>query len=253
VGVVPMGRSLASIKLQEIDEGTFGSAGTGATTWEASIAMSLYFHSHPDQLAGDVVELGCGVGLGGILNQLMGRHASGSMTLTDGNDQVLQKCKTNIDNNYVTVPALRSLPRIQVSKLDWNAFLLGEETTAATRRRYDTVIACDCAYIHKDAEPFCRTLHGLLAAETPTATIHLFGPYNRSALYEVIRYLGDELDMHVVMEWIEMTRYRLKAGRRQSQDDGVFCSKSRPKFLHVRASLKPERDDVQSSNFSDID
>jgi hypothetical protein len=45
--VAMLGSPLSVFELQEIDQGVLRSAGTGATTWESSIAMSLFFSSNP--------------------------------------------------------------------------------------------------------------------------------------------------------------------------------------------------------------
>lgn len=265
-GIVSMGSALASIKLQEIDEGPFGAAGTGATTWEASIAMALHFRSNPEQLLGNVVEVGCGVGLGGILNQMWrdvqkGYNPHESMTLTDGNDHVIKQCQKNVNSNSARIPALNSSPPIEVSRLDWNDFLC--EDTSSNFQSYDTVIACDCAYLYTSIEALGKTLHGLLNKSNPSARVHMFGPYNRSAFHEVIRYLKDELNMEVVLDWIDMSRYRLKPGKRDASplndyvrmDDCVYASNAKARFLHVRAYLKTETDTQQGDSpaFSDID
>ena len=285
-GLVRIGPCLTSIKLQEIDEGEnlfSGRAGTGATTWEASIAMGLYFANHPEQLRGHVVEVGCGMGLGGILNyKVMEANATGgdweafpelcnrSITLTDGNIDVVEQCKKNVrqnmrnDRNFLQGPissGARPTSPIQVGKLDWNDFVSLDEK--AHQKRYDTVIACDCAYLHNHVSVLSRTLQGLLKKENgkhpPRPTIHLFGPYNRSALHEVIRYLSDELGMHVMLESVEMSRFRLKpfqhSQRKMLQtvklDECAFASKASAKFLHVMVTIR--KPDEGETNLFNID
>jgi len=120
-----------SVLLKEIaDEsidptGAEKGAGTGSRTWDSSIAMSMYFSSHPDLMVGNVIELGSGVGLGGILSFLF-RSLSPltvpfhSMTLTDYKHQVLNYCKENVTKFCESSPASSS---IHVAKLDWYDFL----------------------------------------------------------------------------------------------------------------------------------
>ena len=269
-GLVHMGSLLKTFQLQEIDsENLFGAAGTGATTWEASIAMSLYFASHPEQLQGHVIEIGCGIGLGGMLNAFLCRQgALASMVLTDGNDQVLRQCRENMRNSgNKGLPWKGNVTPIQVTKLDWNDFVEAG-ATSPHYRQYDTVIACDCAYLHTDIEVLCKTVLGLLrednARTSPPATIQLFGPCNRSALHEVIRWLNnDNLGMDVVLETIDMSRFRLKPARRDldlvcskrswqevAVNDCAFASNAKATFLHVRVSKKKPK---TTTPLSDID
>jgi predicted nicotinamide N-methyase len=268
-GLAPLGRPIASIGIQEIDQGVFGSAGTGAATWEASIAMALYFSSHPNQLFGDTVEVGCGIGLGGILNTVASsineRDDSSSkfksVTLTDGNPEVLQQCKQNLQSVLSALPtAVNSLPPIQVSELDWNDFVNPKADGMSNHKTYHTVIACDCAYLHTEIEALSKTVKGLMR-EDASAKIHLFGPYNRSAFHEVIKYLQEQLDLDVCLEWVEMNRYRLKPGSREknhdqsstSMDECAYASKSIVKFLHVTASHKTNESHKPNESLADID
>jgi hypothetical protein len=270
-GLAPLGRPIASINIQEIDHGVFDSAGTGSTTWEASIAMALYFSSHPDQLSGDAVEVGCGIGLGGILNTVGSSmfekddctNEMKSVTLTDGNPEVLEQCKQNIKSVLSSLPtAVNSLPPIQVSELDWDDFVNPKTDGTNKHKTYHTVIACDCAYLHTEIEALSRTVKGLLSEDT-SAKIHVFGPYNRSALHAVIKYLQEELDLDVFVEWIEMNRYRLKPGSRQknhdwgqsstSMEECAYASNSIVKFLHVTASHKTNESHKPKESLADID
>jgi hypothetical protein len=272
-GVAPLGRPIASIDIQEIDQGVFGSAGTGSTTWEASVAMALFFSSHPDQLFGDAVEVGCGVGLGGILSTVgsllderYGYSKLKSVTLTDGNPEVLKQCKHNLRNVLSSLPVpVNSFPPIQVSGLDWGDFVNPGIDTKETgsHKAYHTVIACDCAYLHTDIEALSRTLKGLLK-EDASARIHLFAPYNRSALPLVIQYLQEQLDLDVFLEWVEMKRFRLKPGSREnknhergqsstSMDECAYASKSIVKFLHVTAAHRINKSRKDDEPLADID
>jgi hypothetical protein len=155
-GVVHLGRPLERIELQEIDQGVFGSAGTGATTWEASIGMALLHHSSSSALLqGRVLELGSGVGLGGILlmQQLDRESCAGtthegtamtSLTLTDGNDEVLRECRHNWHCHRVSHQHHTHLtpvpPPLDIRHLDWHA----PPTITSDEQRYDTILASDC-------------------------------------------------------------------------------------------------------------
>ena len=196
VGIAPLGAPLGTLNIQEIDQGVFGSAGTGATTWEASIAMGLFFSSYPRILRGHVLELGCGVGFGSILTHMGaalrsegstrdGQVMTKSMTLTDGNNDVLDQCRKNLQSALVSlgsVANISSLPSFYVKKLQW-------ELASLEAKKYDTIIACDVAYLHTQVNSLINAMATLLE---DNGRIHLFGPYNRGALQQVCRVLQEE-------------------------------------------------------------
>ena len=176
-GLAPMGRALSHVEIQEIDEGVFGSAGTGATTWESSLVMGLFFADRPHLLRGSLLELGCGVGVGSILSHLgpLVKHYNlplHSVTLTDGNDQCLEQCRQNIRQAWQTLSSFFSghqhPPDIQVQKLDWN-----EDLHTSMLQQFDTIIACDVCYLYPHVIPLASTIRRLLSKN---GTCHLFGP-----------------------------------------------------------------------------
>jgi hypothetical protein len=255
-GVAQLGTPLNVLELQEIDQGVFGSAGTGSTTWESSIAMSMLFSAAPNMLRGDVVELGSGVGLGSLLSQQLvesdGSSESNlrSITLTDGNREVLEQCKDNVRRATSSYPQYRRVP-MQVAHIDWYDFVDERDSKARMTRehqRYDTVLASDCAYLYPDIFALSRALVSLCKKD---GTIHVFGPYNRGALHELVLQLRDVLHMNVVLDFIEMSRYRLKPPKYdyatfpdashlrhycRSLDECTFASKNVAKFMHVIAT-----------------
>jgi Lysine methyltransferase len=298
------------IELQEVDTRL---AGTGGTTWEASIAMALYFTRHPQQLQGDIVELGSGVGLGGMLLHHVAYHQhhhnhhddqqqeAPSITLTDGNEHVLHQCQINVqryldatNKNGTTINKSAAAP-IQVKHLDWGDVLKDKRQpdNARCHETYNTVIGCDCAYRTQGNFALKETLKSLLRREDhrnnlmesnrdKNSCIHLFGPYNRAAYHELIDIMErDEQDLQVHVEWMELTRYRLAAGKPDSmpttkqdapsgihfpftsqshqcrprgydllqrEDELKHASKSATKFLHVVATHKRYDDGIHNCN-----
>ncbi|CAB9509545.1 expressed unknown protein [Seminavis robusta] len=248
-------RSTVSIELQEADTRQLG---TGGTTWEASMAMALYFTHHTEELLqGDIVEVGSGVGLGGmLLHHILKTRAymplqeedTCSITLTDGNEQVLQQCQDNLarylgqqttTTHQIDVHNIpdANIP-LQAKKLDWNDVLhasTNHNNDASTRpeKKYNTVIACDCAYRRQDVASLKATLKSLLhrdpdkegQPQSDSNCIHLFGPYNRSAYHQVIEMMkqDDELEVHV--EWMQLSRYRLSA-RHHTNETPASSSKA---------------------------
>mmetsp|Transcript_13072 Transcript_13072/g.29658 ORF Transcript_13072/g.29658 Transcript_13072/m.29658 type:complete len:410 (-) Transcript_13072:4204-5433(-) len=277
-GIAPMGdQLLGSVELQEIDEGTFGAAGTGATTWEASIAMGLFFASNPSLIYGDVLELGCGVGFGSILTRMglmnskeSGNHESTqsspgaendrrikSVTLTDGNELVLDQCRKNLRNNFGLMhssTAQQRLPPYHVQQLRW-------DEAERMKQKYDTVIACDVAYLHSQIGDLARAMTYLVKE---SGRIHVVGPYNRSALLELCRVLQNDPNLDVCLQFIPMDRYRLKP-RRQSKRlfkatrnwayhaEDSYNSKATATFLWLEATPRTNKSSSTSRKANAID
>ena len=170
-----------SLLLQEIShEGERNGAGTGSRTWESSIAMSAYFASHPELMFGNVIEIGSGVGLGGILSFLFRSLSSStrpfhSMTLSDCKLQVLDHCNGNVQSFLKSYPSYSS---ISVAELDCYDILKGTRGASKHAQNYDTVVACDCAYDYTDITALIGTLKSLLRKEK-TSKAHIFGPTSR--------------------------------------------------------------------------
>ena len=222
-GVVKLGTPKISLEINEINHGVFGSAGTGSTTWEASIAMSLFFTAQPHLLSGKIIELGSGIGVGGILLSQVDFNPMQSLTLTDHNSQVLKQCDQNV-NTLAGVP-------LHVKKLDWY-------DVAIHRPQYDTVLASDVAYLYPDVVALTSCMVGILK-RSKHAKIHMFGPYNRGALHEAVLQLRDKLGLNVQVDSIEMHRYRLKSSQNLTsaklEEECTYASKGVAKFLHVTA------------------
>lgn len=258
---VKLGQPIRNVDLQEIPAGVFDGAGTGATTWESSIVMSIYFASHPELLRGDIVELGSGVGLGGILCAITSQsfhNGNGqgiptrSITLTDFNQLVIEQCKKNIKTTD-TGP----IP-INVSKLDWYDFLPNNFERPSHSRKFDTIIACDCAYRPRDIAALALTMRSLLYNDK--SQVHIFGPSNRCGLDALLSHLRNDNHLLVTVEHLEMTRNRL---RQMCEDNAYFkyidlddectCATSTMSdFLHIVCSMKPSSRQAEGC-ISDID
>lgn len=261
---VRLGHSMREVDLQEIPAGVFDSAGTGSTTWESSLVMSMYFASHPELLQGNVVELGSGVGLGGILCSMVpwiygdvfgSSNSFRSLTLTDFNQLVLDQCRKN-----VKATAHGPTP-ISVAKLDWYDFLLSNFERPSVAEKYDTIIACDCAYRHRDIAALASTMRSLLRDEH--SRIHIFGPSNRSGLDELLTLLRSEHQLSVTVEVLKMERYRLRpmpdgdishVGGHFAENDmeWPYATSSLSSFLHIVCSLA-SIDQHLNAKLSDID
>ena len=291
---------IVSFPLQEINHGIQNGAGTGSITWDSSIVMGLYFGLQPEMLCGnDVVELGSGVGLGGLLtyyasittnNKNKGNNGGGvdrmsSLTLTEINQDVIDMLRYNTAAaSESTTIAARHHPRHQqlhIEEMDW-FFLLGNNNGQKNghdkEKKYDTIIASDCIYLPSQVRPLSETIVKLLRTETKghhhaqlkqkqeQAMAHIFSPYNRGCIQDLIHELQEEKKMDVDIETLELSKFRVKSSS-CSSDDGdlamsrlndwlasddndnmVSSSKSRrtsnslgttSKFVHITVTLPP--------------
>lgn len=238
--------AINNISIQEIDHGIEKGYGTGCTTWEASIVMSMYFSKYPELLRGKVIELGSGIGLGGILtlstvgSQLQQNEIFSdlkSFTFTDCNKKVMEQCKTNLSSL-----GLPELINTRVISLNWNDFLNTLETTKEIGQ-YDTVIASDVAYSSSSIEPLSCTMTNLLRpGRGGLQKIHLFGPNNRAVLHDLIDELKENKNFETTVEIIQMERFRLKAEHcstgngKDNRLDDKYLSKKMVEFAHVIVS-----------------
>lgn len=249
--------------------------------------MGLYFAMNQSELRGNILELGSGVGLGGILsNVVTPTHANGSakrsVTLTDINDDVLHMLEQNITHASSKSTSLGGLSRddISIQKLDWFDSLLeggsSQTITNSDYGGYDTIIASDCAYLRDQIIPLTETISTLLGKrrgkeeEKKKKLLHMFAPYNRGVVHELIDKLQKK-DMHVNVEDVELSKYRIK----QETASGCFSKTSffegqqsklwsdmptfRSKFLHITAwhkteeEIDDERNDKEQHAMNDID
>lgn len=240
-GVINIGkRLLPSIQLQEIGEGVSKSAGTGSVTWEASIAMSLFSSINPCFLRGNILELGSGVGLGGMLLYLVANRNTGyrTLTLSDGNVEVIEACREN---------CFRANIPLHVKHLEWT------DNVQKQIELYDTILASDCAYKEEHINPLVSTMMSHLK---PDGCIHIFGPHNRATLHLLIEKLKDSQNMDVKMNIIELSRYRLPPQRIQEEEESNYVSQNVVKFIHavVSSNQTPNYDkSYDSLSMSDID
>mmetsp|Transcript_4735 Transcript_4735/g.7314 ORF Transcript_4735/g.7314 Transcript_4735/m.7314 type:complete len:525 (+) Transcript_4735:105-1679(+) len=327
--------------LQEITNGIQRGAGTGSTTWDSSIVMGLYFGMHPDQLVGDVLELGSGVGLGGILTGVVlsnnadsgavgggtvggGGGTVTSLTLSEINKDVIHMLRYNTavaadaivaantsNNDTTSVGLLGCDTKLHIDTLDWFDFVSGgmgvpyddqstattataatNDTTTARRKKYDTIIASDCIYRPSQVQPLSNTIATLLKRQRPgdspptnddpqqAAVAHIFSPYNRGFIPDLIQELRDGKGLIVTADTIEMDIVRVKkrfhdddnsenaleedvplinwllgngndddAKKKKSKryNDVMMSSSRTSKFLHITASFK-EDDRVKDEN-----
>mmetsp|Transcript_29569 Transcript_29569/g.61691 ORF Transcript_29569/g.61691 Transcript_29569/m.61691 type:complete len:425 (-) Transcript_29569:94-1368(-) len=257
---------LFSFDLQEINGGVKNGGSTGCMTWESSIVMSLYFALNPDELRGDVIELGSGVGLGGIMSTVAKRFSYGNdllpyeddihVTLTDVNEDVLNMLRRNIDTAAKSFDgAIFEEEKVQIQKLDWFDFLF-DESNGSDEISYDTVIASDCAYLNSQIVPLSEAIAKLLRDDG--SKMHMFAPYNRAVIYDLVQQLREVKEMDVRVDDIKLSKCRVKQSERDATDVALWrkwgrerknsCT-STSKFVHIVASHRDRSsNDCESCN-----
>jgi len=168
--------------IQQIQEGDSssehpggGKVGLGESIWDSSFVMALYCAAYPELYRGQVLELGSGVGIAGILSYIAmatskallkgqphDRTSDSSfefvsttiekLTLTDINEPSLTMCRDNV--------LASSIPssKVEVKSLDWNSRI-----SPSWHGKFNFIIASDCAYYYPLIHPLARTLAYSLA------------------------------------------------------------------------------------------
>mmetsp|Transcript_20204 Transcript_20204/g.29777 ORF Transcript_20204/g.29777 Transcript_20204/m.29777 type:complete len:368 (-) Transcript_20204:25-1128(-) len=246
---IDVGPRIQTIMVQEIQSG-IERVGTGACTWESSIASSLYFASRCDQtLKGRVLELGSGIGLGALLARALidGEDihcAIDNITLSDYIDEVIGQCRENLLNN-----SANSSIKMNVRHINWYDFV--QNTTNADK--FDTIIASDIVYRRQDIFPLLSTISSHLNETSGVA--HLFAPNNRAMLHDFVEEVRNcRWNMDVTTEVISMDRFRLEPHSNPQECFSsleTIASEQSSYFLHV--TLRHRHEMSEHGCFSDLD
>jgi predicted nicotinamide N-methyase len=138
-----------------------------ADLWPSSLALANYLWTVADLRGMDVLELGCGLGLVGIVAS----HKGGVVTCTDYEADALAFARYNARHN--------GCQQLLVRHLDWHAPMLGQS--------YALIIASDVLY---ERANFWPLLHILQTALEPDGHFILAEP-NRPVARDFFRLLRD--------------------------------------------------------------
>lgn len=126
--------------------------GVAAVVWDAAEILAEYLESRPDIVKGkNVIELGAGTGLVGIVAALQGAR----ITITD-REEVLEYLQTTVKKN---LPA-EIYEQTKILPLDWTKDLNKFPST------FDVILGADIVYIEEVFEDLLKTLIHLSDKET---------------------------------------------------------------------------------------
>ena len=203
-----------SIEEDNNDENTQEGISIGGSSWDASIAMSLFFASRPELLNENILELGSGIGIGGLLSIISAFQSLSlsdtaqennnmkSLTLTDKYESLLNQCVTNIQkiSNRLKSSNINLGIDCNVQEVDWY-----DNIPNNLKHEFQTIIAADCAYLYPDVKPLAHTIASLLSPKSvEEGKVFIFGPYQRSALRDLQTILEDRYRMDVTLALMEM-------------------------------------------------
>jgi predicted nicotinamide N-methyase len=114
-----------------------------ADLWPSAVGLAQYLHAHPELVSGKtVLEIGCGLGLPGIVASALG----GRVTMTDYLEEALAMAGRNAERNRAKGVAFR--------KMDWR-----RPDASLTA---DVLLASDVAYEKRSFEPLPHAISTLL-------------------------------------------------------------------------------------------
>lgn len=163
----------------------------GSSLWESSHAMILYCMANPEYIKGKGLEVGAGIGIGGILSCIGAGVALDSTKSSEdiensppatsdapseeGEDEeglpgfdkkfapvpenlaklILTDSHEHVLNECFTNVNKSSFPpsKVEIMQLDWNQRVPNE-----MKSQYDFIIGCDCAYYFPLVNPLARTV-----------------------------------------------------------------------------------------------
>jgi predicted nicotinamide N-methyase len=145
--------------------------------WEASIVLADHLTGISLGKKKDVLEIGAGMGVTGLLLAAMGHH----VTITDYEEDALSLLKMNIEHN--------GLKNVRVKKLDWNK----PDLTG----RYDIICGSELVYNEAFIQPIMMLLEEYLR---PGGTVFLAHDVRRRCLVQLAGMVPGHFDMTNVIK-----------------------------------------------------
>jgi len=137
---------------------------TGLSTWTASIVLNdwivLNSHLFKDKR---ILELGCGIGLTGLVTILECEPTS--YVFTDYHDKVISRCQEHVDLNLQHASDLDLKTKTETKCLDWAQFDPANDEYAWLDDPFDVVIGSDIIYHPSIIPPLVNVLKHALTAK----------------------------------------------------------------------------------------
>ena len=134
-------------------------------------------------LQGDMMELGSGLGLGGLA--AAASWSPRRCLMTDTDEEALEELRSTVERNQSTGPGMCT-----IRKVDWNEY---SNTTVIAEERSDILIATDVTYNPKLVGPFVEAAKAHLRRDNG-CTMLIVGQANRKSHWELYRCLRDGCD-----------------------------------------------------------
>lgn len=220
----------------------------GSSVWDSTHAMILYCMANPDFIKGKGLEVGSGVGVGGIVSVIAAGLATGATETSsssgyqsiedianspvqgDGGDSKLetfapvpkQLAKLVLTDSHSSLldkcfsnANKASFPsaKVEIRHLDWNQRVPNE-----MKGQYDFIIGCDCSYYFPLVNPLARTVAYTLqispydrvdnAQRIGGQFVHI-GPEHRENIQDLRRRLSRGYRMNTRTQSLVLERFDL--------------------------------------------
>ncbi|KAL3673407.1 hypothetical protein V7S43_001119 [Phytophthora oleae] len=165
-------QSTLNVLIRQVPTRMTGQSKTGYLLWGAAFVLARWIHKHRDLFVGkSVLEVGSGLGLGGITAARFARYT----TLTDYQADTCTALEYNVQlNKPLTHEFDLSKPEVKVSFLDWDT----TESIEAVPKA-EVIIASDIICEPSTAEGFLRVVrHHVLS--NPNAVAYLMNANSHS-------------------------------------------------------------------------
>ncbi|XP_007888783.1 protein N-lysine methyltransferase METTL21A [Callorhinchus milii] len=177
--------------------------GVAAVVWDAAVVLCMYLELGAFQLGDrNVIELGAGTGLVGIVATLLGAK----VTITD-RDVALKFLESNVQENLSS----DVLPRAQVKELNWGVSLEQFEQGS-----YDMILGADIVYLEETFPALLETLE-YLSSERTTILLACRIRYERDETF--LRNLQELFTVEEIHYDAEKDVHVYKAQKRTVKED----------------------------------
>ncbi|KAN0015889.1 hypothetical protein ACTFIU_005838 [Dictyostelium citrinum] len=177
---------------------------TGLLPWPASRILSLYISKFKEEFIGkDIVELGSGVGLCGLVSS----KYSNFTLFSDGDEKSLPLLRDNVKSNSSLFN--NNDDRISIERLYWgnNQPTLDHFIQQySTKYNFDTIIGSDLIYVDASIEPLFFTVDSILKTnKTGGKGIFYLSFLDRKNHFPTLKSVSEKYNF--TMEIIELNKF----------------------------------------------